>query len=186
MMGRLIFLIGAPNCGKSTLGRRVAELMQLPFYDTDEMVRAKIGETRLFDAFSSYAQVRFQKEQRNAVFSLTDLIDPAIVATGAEIALIPVCVDAMRNAGYIIHIKRNIESVLEEVRSSANKRTVLVEVNNGTIFDFREQAVLAYADDLPNYEAVADFTLENNGSEDDGIKLLRAIIQAKMLIEDDS
>ena len=185
-MDRLCFLIGAPHCGKSTLGRRVSELTHVPFYDTDEMVREEMGETRISDAFSSYAHIRFQKAQRNAIQTLANLNGPAIIATGAEIALIPECVAVMQNTGLIIHIKRDIERILDELRSSVGSRPVLVEVNNGTILDFRERTVLAFADDLPNYEVAADFTVNNNGSEDDGVGLLHMLIQAIMKTADDS
>ena len=47
-------LIGAPHCGKTTLGRRVSELLQIPFFDTDVMAKEKMGEMKLIDAFSSY------------------------------------------------------------------------------------------------------------------------------------
>ena len=179
MMGKLCFLIGAPHCGKSTLGQRVSEIMQLPFYDTDDMVREEIGEVRIGDIFNSYIHSRSRGIEREAVLALsTTLSSPTIIATGAEVALIPDCVGAMRDTGYIIHIKRNTNSILEELRSSVDSRPVLVEVDDGTIFDFREHAVLAYADELPTYEAVAELTIDNNGSEDEGVNLLHTLVLA--------
>jgi len=178
-MKKLCFLTGAPHCGKSTLGRRVSEIMQLPFYDTDDMVRDKIGEVRLGDIFNSYIHSRSRDIEREAILALAaTLSNPAIIATGAEVALIPDCVEAMRNSGYIIHIKRRLDSILDDLRGSVDSRPVLVEVNDGTIFDFRERAVLAYADELPIYEAVAELTIENNGSEADGVNLLHKLVQA--------
>ena len=178
-MGKLCFLIGAPHCGKSTLGRQVSEIMQLPFYDTDEMVRAQIGEVRISDMFGAYIHLRSRDIQRDAILSLSsNPDDPAVIATGAEVALIPECVVTMQNSGYIIHIKRNIDSILGELRGSVDSRPVLVEVDNGAIFDFRERTVLAYADELPIYDAVAELTIDNNGSENDAVNLLCTLVQA--------
>jgi len=178
-MNKLCFLIGTPHCGKSTLGRRVSEIMHLPFYDTDDMVSAKLGEVRIGDIFNSYIHSRSRVIEREAILELSStLSNPAIIATGAEVALIPDCVAAMRNTGYIIHIKRSLDCILDNLRASVGSRPVLVEVNDGTILDFRERAVLAYADELPRYEAITEFTIDNNGSEDDGVNLLHTLVQA--------
>ena len=69
-------------------------------------------------------------------------------------------------------------SIESEKSISVDSRPVLVEVNDGTIFDFRERAVLAYANELPIYEAVAELTIDNNGSEADGVNLLHMLVQA--------
>jgi shikimate kinase len=37
-----VILIGLPNCGKSTLGKKAAIALNMPFYDTDEMVTDKM------------------------------------------------------------------------------------------------------------------------------------------------
>lgn len=178
-MNKLCFLIGAPHCGKTTLGRRVSEIMQLPFYDTDDIVRGEIGEVRIGDVFNSYFHSRTRTLEREAILTLTSTLNnPAIIATGAEVALIPDCVEAMRNTGYIIHVKRNVDSILDELSGSVDSRPVLVEVNDGTILDFRERAVLAYAEQLPIYEAVAELTIDNNGTEDDGVSLLHKLVHA--------
>jgi shikimate kinase len=89
-MNKLCFLIGAPHCGKSTLGRRVSEIMQLQFYDTDDIVREQIGEVRIGDIFNSYFHSRTRTLEREAILTLTSTLNnPAIIATGAEVALIP-------------------------------------------------------------------------------------------------
>ena len=172
------FLIGAPHCGKSTLGRRVADLLSLPFFDTDDMAQENIGETRISNAFNSYAHIRFRREQQNAVLKLAEFDGSAIVATGAEVALIPGCVEFMQDIGVIIHVKRKLESILEELKNSIDYRPILVEVNNGAILDFRERTVLSYVDELSHYEVAADFTVDNNESENHGVELLSALIQA--------
>ena len=170
-------LIGAPHCGKTTLGRRVSELLQMPFFDTDVMAKEKMGEVRFIDAFSSYFNSRICEEQRKAIIELADLNGSAIIATGAEATLIPNCVEIMQSMGFIIHIKRKIETILDELKETVNSRSVLVNVDDGTILDFRKEAVEAYAEELSLYEAAADFTIDNNGSEDEGVEKLRTLIQ---------
>jgi shikimate kinase len=37
-----VFLIGLPGCGKSTLGREVAQLLKKPFVDLEEEILKKL------------------------------------------------------------------------------------------------------------------------------------------------
>jgi len=171
------FLIGIPHCGKSTFGRQVADHLQMPFFDTDEMTKSKMGEVRLFDTLSSYFGIRFREEQINAIIELSNLDDSAIIATGAEVALIPKCVQIMKSVGFVIHIRREIEAILNELKDSINSRPVLVEVKKGTILDFRQEAVKSFSEDILQYEAVADFNIDNNGSEDECTERLLTLIQ---------
>ena len=161
-MGKLCYLIGVPTCGKTTLGRQVAELLNLPFYDTDEMARAKIDRAFRLERRTLLTYKRlFEEGQRIAVLSFIYHNGPAIIATGAEVALNPEYIEVMKDTGYLIYIKRNIESILGELTRYVDRKAVLV-----------------YARELPNYEAVADFTLDNNAGEHNGVTLLRTYIEA--------
>ena len=171
-------LIGVPYCGKSTLGRRVAGLLQIPFFDTDAMAKSKVGEIRLFDMLNPHFNMLFHKEEINTVLELAEIDTSAVVATGAEVALITRCAKILQSMGVIIHIKREVKTIIDELESNVGSRLVLREVNNGTILDFGVKSVEEYSKSLPQYEAVANFTVDNNGSEDEGIEKLMALIQA--------
>ncbi|MCH9610365.1 MAG: Shikimate kinase [Chlamydiales bacterium] len=44
-----MILFGFQHCGKSTFGRKLANHMQLPFLDTDELIAQRVGDiSRLF------------------------------------------------------------------------------------------------------------------------------------------
>ena len=170
-------LIGAPHCGKSTLGQRAGERLQMPFYDTDILAKDKMGEVRFFDTFRASFGVRVRESEREVVSELDELDTPAIIATGAEVALIPQCIVMLQNMGAIIHIKRNTEDILEELKNSDDSGFALIEVRTGKVIDFREEAVKAYSEELAKYEAVADFTIDNNSGEDEGVEKLINLIQ---------
>ena len=171
-------LIGVPYSGKSTLGRRVAELLKIPFFDTDAMAKSKVGEIRFFDVLNPRFSMLFHKEEINDVFELTEIDTSAVVATGAEVALITGCAKTLQSMGPIIHIKREVKIILDELEKNVDSRLVLREVNNGTILDFGVKSVEEYSKSLPQYEAAADFTIDNNGSEDEGVEKLVALIKA--------
>ncbi|MDR1519321.1 MAG: hypothetical protein LBU23_04135 [Planctomycetota bacterium] len=168
-----VFLIGIPGCGKSTLGKRAAEALGLPFHDTDVMGQQKAGRIR---PFSFYWQQRFLLAQRDAIEELSALDASAIVATGAEVPFIGDCAGMMRRAGTIIHIQKSPESILEELERNGTNKFVLQNMTTGKTIAINGQAVQLYSKEIEQYEALADVALLNDGDEDAGARKLVALI----------
>ena len=174
-MGKF-FLIGIPNCGKSTLGRLTADIVKLPYYDTDTMACNLLKLESSADIFRAAFNSRLMNAQHAAIIELAKLDGSALIATGAEIALIPECVRRMRAVGTIIHIKRKPELVLENLRNNSKRRLVLRDETNGLEIDMQENAVKLYMEEYSQYEAIADLSLDNNGSEEEGVQRLVMLI----------
>jgi len=168
-------LIGIPNCGKSTLGRRAADILKLPFYDTDLMAHERLEIRNPVDMFRAALNGSFMTAQREAVDELAELKSAAVIATGAEIALMPYCAARLRQMGTVIHIRRKPENVLVDV-ASGDSRLVLKNMTTGTEVVMREESVKLYAQEISQYEALADLTLENNGTEDEGLEKLITLL----------
>jgi len=170
------FLIGIPNCGKSTLGRLAADIMKLQFFDTDTMACDLLKLESPLDIFRAALNSRFLSAQRAAIIELAGFDGDAIIATGAEVALIPECARRMHTMGTIIHIKRKPEIVLSDLLNSGKSRLVLRNITNGTEIDMQENAVKLYMEEYSQYEAIADLSLDNNESEDEGVQKLIMLI----------
>ena len=174
------YLIGLPHCGKSTLGRQVAEVLELPFFDTDSMVKDRLELTRPSQLFSPSFHREFMYQQYAIMTELAELDGPAIIATGAEIALMSQCVEIMKNTGIIIHIQRTFESLAAEATKDGKPQLILYSENGPTI-NMQEETVKLYAKELYRYEALTDVILENNGSEEEGVEKLVALINSLSL-----
>jgi shikimate kinase len=175
---RKFFLIGIPNCGKSTLGKRAADTLGLPFYDTDIMALQRTEPSRLSDIFNPGYQQRILYAQRDVVEELAALDALAIIATGAEVPLIDGCADTMREAGTIIHIQKSPEVILKEMKRDGANGFVLQNQRTGKRIVMREKTVELYSEELRKYEALADVTLINNESEEIGTQKLVSILNS--------
>ena len=169
-------LVGIPGCGKSTLGQRAADILQLPFYDTDIMACERLGIGNPLDHFRANFNGSFMRAQWEVVYDLAKLDSEAVIATGAEVALMPGCDVRLRRMGTVIHVRRNTETILADIEKD-DKQPVLCDVNNGTEIAMQAKAVELYALEIPQYEALADLTLDNNGSEDEALENLIALIK---------
>ena len=175
------FLVGIPYSGKSTLGRRIADHLQMPFFDIDVIAESRMGKVRLSNVLNPRFAMRFRDEQIKATLEFADHSDCAVIATGAEVALIPECVEFMKSIGYIIHIKRDVDAILAELRETVDSRLVLTNIDSGAILDFGKESVMSFSEDIPHYEAVADFCIDNNRSEDEGAEKLILLIKRHTL-----
>lgn len=80
-----VVLIGPPGAGKTTVGRRVAKTLGLPFTDTDRAVVAAHGS--IADIFRDHGEPRFRELERDAVARA--LADDGVVSLGGGAVLDP-------------------------------------------------------------------------------------------------
>src|ERR1700688_2063481 len=77
---RNIFLIGPMGSGKSAVGRHLARMFRLTFYDSDADIEAKTGVDISF-IFEKEGEAGFRVREREAIERLTRL-ESIVLATG--------------------------------------------------------------------------------------------------------
>ncbi len=78
--GRPIVLVGLMGVGKSTVGRRLAQRLRLPFVDADEEIEAAAGMT-IAEIFDRFGEPYFRDGERRVLARLIDG-NPKVIATG--------------------------------------------------------------------------------------------------------
>jgi len=174
-----IVLIGIPNAGKSTLGRLAANALQLPFFDTDTLIFEKMEFTRRSDIFRMGNGELFLKLQQEVVEKLVELDNSAIIATGAETALAPECAKLLKKIGTIIHIHREYDIVLAGFKNTIKSGFYRKE-EDGTLVPMQGDILGLYMKEMDHYNVLADLTLENNGTEEEGLDKLIYLIKQQV------
>jgi shikimate kinase len=77
---RPIVLIGLMGAGKTTVGRRLAQRLGLPFVDADEEIEAAAGMT-ITEIFQMFGEDYFRDGERRVIARLIDGT-PKVIATG--------------------------------------------------------------------------------------------------------
>jgi shikimate kinase len=77
---RPIVLVGLMGVGKSTVGRRLATRLRLPFVDADTEIEAAAG-MRIADIFDRFGEPYFRDGERRVIARLVDG-RPKVIATG--------------------------------------------------------------------------------------------------------
>ncbi|MEG1645118.1 MAG: shikimate kinase [Alistipes sp.] len=110
----LVFLIGYMGCGKTTLGRRLANRLQLPFFDTDTLVEKQEGAS-VNDIFLYEGEERFRKMERMVIDWVIAQKKTAIVATGGGLPAWSDNMERMNGAGLTIYIHRDAKQIIQRL-----------------------------------------------------------------------
>ncbi|MDB5454247.1 MAG: shikimate kinase [Caulobacteraceae bacterium] len=80
LRSRTIALVGLMGAGKTSVGRRLASALNLPFRDADEEIEKAAGRS-ITDIFAEYGEAHFRDGERRVIARLLDE-PPHVLATG--------------------------------------------------------------------------------------------------------
>jgi XRE family transcriptional regulator, aerobic/anaerobic benzoate catabolism transcriptional regulator len=83
-----IALLGLRGAGKSTLGAKLAQSLQLPFIELAREVEKEAGAP-LAEVFSMYGQEAFRRFERKALARVLKQLPRAVIATGGSLVTDP-------------------------------------------------------------------------------------------------
>lgn len=136
-----IFLIGYMGCGKTTVGRKLARRLHVPFYDTDSMAEEVEGAS-VNDIFRYEGEERFRTLEREAVERIIAAGEAAVVSTGGGLPLWRDNMERMNGAGHTIYIRRSAERIARRLTPyGRQKRPRLRGLGDEEIVDFMRRDI---------------------------------------------
>lgn len=117
-----IILIGFMGTGKSSIGKRLAKLIDWEFIDTDWEIEETTGLSVL-EMFRKHGEVRFRSEEALVVRRLEEKAH-CVIATGGGTILNPENWEIIKNMGLVICLYASLDTILERV-SNRNDRPLL-------------------------------------------------------------
>ena len=161
----LIFLVGPRACGKTTIGRLLAQRLALPFIDTDQRIEQSVG-CSTSDIFAHYGEQAFRNAETNMLIELSRE-QGSIVSTGGGLVLRDVNREIMRNTGVIVLLDRPLEEIMGDIK--LNRRPLLAQKGLGEVERL-------YHERIELYRKAADATLDNSHGYQAGMYGLQKLI----------
>ena len=153
-----IVLIGMPSCGKTTVGRILAEKCGKQLADTDEYIVRKIGMP-ISDFFAKHGEAEFRKIEKETVAELS-ATGGRIIATGGGAVLDPENVRALKQNGVLVFLDRRPENLIAtDDRPLASRRSALEKLY-AERYDIYYAAAELHIDANTTPEAEADAILK--------------------------
>jgi shikimate kinase len=162
LAARSLVLVGMMGAGKSTIGRRLAARLGLPFLDADVEIEAAAGMS-IPDIFESRGEPDFRDGEARVIARLLDS-GPAVVATGGGAFMRQETRDRIRDKAISIWLKADAEIIMRRVKRRTDRpllRTADPEATVGRLISEREpvyrQADLTiWSRDVPHEKIVEE------------------------------
>ena len=165
-MERHIFVIGMPGCGKSSLGKKVAANMGLPYVDTDQRIEQAFG-CPTSQIFEKYGEQAFRNAETNTLIQLTRETG-SLVSTGGGMVMREHNREIMRNHGLIVLIDRPLQEIMGDIK--LNRRPLLAQKG-------LPEVERLYHERIDIYRSVADAVLDNSHGYYAGVNGMEKIIR---------
>ncbi len=162
--GGNIYLTGIMSCGKSTLGKMLAESLGKQFVDADDYIVNMAGES-IPDMFKK-GEDYFRTRETLAMAELAQKRDLVVAAGGGAVTRQINC-DLMRNSGVVIYVNRSVENIVKDVDCSGRPLLAGGADRLHTIFAQRKAM----------YEGSAHFIIDNNSTAQEGLKKITEILK---------
>lgn len=169
---RSIVLVGLMGAGKSTVGRRLATAMHLPFFDADHEIETAAGCT-IADFFERYGEPAFREGERRVIQRL--LVGPRhILATGGGAFMDETTREIIKRLGISVWLRADLDLLMARV----SKRQTRPLLKTG---DPRATMERLMNERYPTYSQ-ADITIDSNAGPHESI-VQQIITQLSATIE---
>jgi shikimate kinase len=157
---RTIALVGLMGAGKSSVGRRLAEALSLPFRDGDDEIERAAGMT-VPEIFELYGETPFREAERRVIARLLSG-PPHILATGGGAFMDPATRALMRENALVVWLKADVDILAKRVARKDNRpllqgknpRDVLAALAEVRYPVYAEADITVESGDLPHAAAV--------------------------------
>ena len=124
MNNKLVWLVGLPGSGKTTLGKQLAIALSCNFVDTDELLEARFNAP-VSKLFELRGELFFRKEENRMVAELTKR-KKLVVATGGGAPCFHNSMQLMCNSGTTIYLKTDKEVLASRLEKAKGKRPLII------------------------------------------------------------
>ena len=171
-MGPRAVIVGAPGAGKSTVGRRVAERLGVPFADSDALIEERVGKS-VSDIFITDGEAEFRRLEREEIAqALSDFA--GVLSLGGGAIMDDTTRAALREQR-VVWLKVDLSHATQRVGMNSARPLLLGNVR-GTMLAMLEQRT-------PLYAEVASDVVDTSGR---GVKDVVAEVTSLLGVEGDT
>jgi XRE family transcriptional regulator, aerobic/anaerobic benzoate catabolism transcriptional regulator len=123
---RPIALLGLRGAGKSTIGKRLAKRMRVPFLELDAMVEESAGLS-LREIFELHGEARYREIERDVLRRVLD--EPCVIATGGSIVMDDETFSLLRANATTVWLQASPTSHWDRVVAQGDRRPMANRAN---------------------------------------------------------
>lgn len=117
---RCVVLVGMMGVGKSTIGRRLAARLRLPFLDADHEIEARHGGMTIPEIFTEHGEPYFRDGEARVIATLLDA-GPCVLATGGGAFMREETRSRIRDKAVSVWLQADGDVILRRVKRRADR-----------------------------------------------------------------
>ena len=157
-MNKSITLIGMAGAGKTTVGKRLAKLLNFNFIDGDIKIEEKINQT-IQNYLDQNGRKAFTEIEEEVLLSVN--FNQTILATGGSAVLSDTAMNFLRENSEVIYLEVSYETISERIFNLSER---------GVVRGPGQSLLETYNERLELYKRYADHVVINNGDTDSCLK----------------
>jgi len=129
---RSVVLVGMMGAGKSTIGRRLAARLRLPFLDADIEIEAAHAGMTIPEIFATHGEPYFRDGEARVIARLLDS-GPSVIATGGGAFMREETRNRIRDKAISIWLKADADVIMKRVKRRADRPLLQTEDPAATV-----------------------------------------------------
>lgn len=158
-----LVLIGMPSCGKTTVGRKLAEKLGYDYADTDEEILREI-QMPIADYFKLYGEEKFREIETEAAKCLAKR-NHHVISTGGGIIKKEANLDALKQNGLIIFLNRDLDKLISD--------------SSRPLSSSSEAVRKLYEERMPVYKKYSEIEIDNNSLIEEAVNEIEKYLKRR-------
>jgi shikimate kinase len=139
-----VYLVGMPASGKSTIGKKLSQILNKKFLDTDVEIE-KLTSLTIPEFFSHFGEKSFRELEHKVLLSTFEQ-NNCIVATGGGLAAYHNNMALMLEKGFTVFVDVPLETLVERILKEPNTRPLYPPENLSAVLKTKlEQRIGFYS-----------------------------------------
>jgi shikimate kinase len=140
-----IFLIGFMGCGKSTVSKKLANKLNLKFYDLDEIIENTFSNS-ISEIFTNHGEKIFRLREHKVLMdfikSLNSKQQSAVISTGGGTPCYHKNMELMNNNGITVYLKMPPNALFTRLIKSKANRPLLKNLEENELMHFIKNKII--------------------------------------------
>lgn len=146
-----IILIGFMGSGKTSIGKKLSEISNYQFFDTDHIIETREKDI-ISNIFQSKGEEYFRQLETDLLRNLKSSLNCSILSTGGGLPLREENAKLLKELGFVVYLKASQETILERLKGDTTRPLLQGE-------DYETRISLLHKKREPFYENAATSTI---------------------------
>ncbi len=170
----IIYLVGFMGCGKSTVGRKLANDMGVDFVDLDTAIADEMGMT-IGDIFTRYGEAEFRRIESRLLGEI-DTIQDTVVATGGGAACFGNNMEVMNGRGVTVYLRLTDTGLFKRLKRGKARRPKIAGMSDDELIEYISRLM----GERERFYSMATATVDCDGLDSDEVMAeVRAVVEGE-------